>query len=107
MSKKTPTARVLAAKVLLQRINTNSPTREELIALYGSRVSETKRGKVLEAMQKLTKTLRRSAGRIVDKYENPPPPTEAQKARQAEQKGKPFGSKPNDTPPAGAPVGAT
>lgn len=107
MSKKTPTARYIAAKLLLQRIGVGDVSREAMTELCGSRVTESKQGKVREAAFKMTKTLRRSAQRIVDKFENPPPLTEAQKARQAAQKGKPFGSKPDEAPPAGAPVSAS
>ena len=106
MAKKTPTARVIAAKALLTRIDSvGCMTAEDFSGVLDSRVAEKKRGKIVEHADKLARTLRKRLARMVDKYINPPPPNPERVAKAATA----FGKKtpPTEPPAAGVPVDAS
>lgn len=65
--KKTPSARVIAAQLLRDRLDINE-TREQMTEVFASRVSPEKREAVVTAAAKLTLRLRRSLDTILKQF---------------------------------------
>jgi len=71
---RTPSARYMAAKVLLAALKVaHGQSTEELAKMFESRVSDAKKTKVDDQIGKMTKKFKERFQRIVDAWENPPP----------------------------------
>lgn len=65
----------MAAKVLLAALKVaHGQSTEELAKMFSSRVSDAKKTKVSDQIGKMTKKFKERFQRIVDNWENPPPP---------------------------------
>ena len=82
--KKTPSARVLAAKFILNIFGQPAcglPEPEEMTKLFGSRVNESKRDKTHDQLSKITAKLVQRMQLVVDKFEGKAPPPKPRKPK--------------------------
>lgn len=84
VKKKTPSARVIAAKFILNIFGQPAcglPEPEEMTKLFGSRVNEAKRDKTHDQLAKITAKLVQRMQLVVDKFEGKAPPPKPRKPK--------------------------
>jgi hypothetical protein len=72
---RTPSVNVLAARVLLSRLQMMTPAEGELSVHYKTRISKEKRDKIVAQVAKIRRPLENRLKRIIDKFEAGTAPT--------------------------------